>query len=741
MTTVSGVTGQPIDRIDGPLKVSGQAQYAADYHMPDLAHGAVVSARIASGRILSIDTHAALALAGVIEVFTHLNRPKAASIGLKYKDLISPPGTPFRPLHDEHVLFADQPIALVVAESYEAARDAAALITVTYEQTPFDTDLESNRHLAFEPKIPRFGIKGAPKPRGDADAAFVAAPIKIEVDYVTAPEYHNPMELFATTVEWNADGSMLVYDKTQGPQNVQLYLKLALRKRLKDIRVVNRFVGGAFGAALRPSHTVFLAALAARHLQRSIRIVFTRAQMFSQTYRPHALQHVALACDRDGRLQSIKHRALAATSNYENQQEMLVNWSGLAYACKNVKLEYQLVPLATPTPGDMRAPGAATGIFALESAMDELAYEANIDPVELRLANWIDHDQNEDLPITAKAQRECYAQAGERFGWSRRLREPRSMREGHELIGWGMAGGAWDATVAPMPTRARATWRTNGILEIAAAASDIGTGTYTILAQIAAESFGIPVDRVVVQIGDSSLPFNPVEGGSWMAASTGAAVAKACEKLKELIVSTVRKTREVKPKEKLRVVDGRIVSESTFRDGIAIEHALRDQGDISATATNFPDLIGNRKHVSYTHSAVFAEVRVDEQLGVTRVTRVVTAIAAGRILNPKTARSQILGSVVMGISKALHEEGIFDHRLGKVMNHSFADYHIPTNADIYDIDVIFVDEKDPKASPLGIKGVGEIGIVAVAPAIANAIFHATGRRVRRLPITPDKLLI
>jgi xanthine dehydrogenase YagR molybdenum-binding subunit len=740
MATRPSTIGQAIERIDGSVKVSGRAEYAADYDVPHLLHGAIVSSRIARGRIVSIDTSAALALPGVIEVLTHLNRPDAASLGLKYKDMISPPGTPFRPLHDDRVLFADQPIALIVAETYEAARDAAALVNVTYEQQPFETDLHRAADRAFEPKIHRFGVKPPPQPRGDFEAAFAAAPIKIETEYTTAPEYHNAMELFATTVEWRDDGSMLVYDKTQGPQNVQLYLKLSLRKRMKDIRVVNKFVGGAFGSGLRPSHGVFLAALAAQHMKRSIRVVLTRAQMFSVTYRPHAIQRLSLACDHDGRLKAIKHHARSATSTYENQQEMIVNWSGLAYACDNVTLEYQIVPLATPTPGDMRAPGAATGLFALESAMDELAVAANMDPIALRLANWTDRDQNEDLEITSKALRECYAQAGERFGWSQRDARPRSMREDRELIGWGMAGGAWDAMVAPTPTRARATWRTDGKLEIAAAASDIGTGTHTILAQIAAEAFGLQVRDIDVRIGDSSLPFNPVEGGSWMAASTGAAVAKACEKLRRSIVTIARKICGLLHGETVRIDGGRLFSETTLPQGVSITEIIGKYGEVSVTATHFPDVLGNRKHVSYTHSAVFAEVRVDEQLGVVRVTRVVTAIAAGRIINPQTARSQILGGVVMGIGKALHEEGLLDHRFGKVMNHSLADYHISSHADIYDIDVIFVDEQDPRASPLGVKGVGEIGIVAVAPAIANAIFHATGRRIRSLPITLDKLL-
>jgi xanthine dehydrogenase YagR molybdenum-binding subunit len=455
--------------------------------------------------------------------------------------------------------------------------------------------------------------------------------------------------------------------------------------------------------------------------------------MYGVSYRPDAIQHVKLGCDREGRLVAVEHRSVAATSTYEDHDENIVGWSGLAYACPNVTLKSRLARVSRPTPADMRAPGATTGVFALECAMDELAVAAGMDPVAIRLANWTDRDQNEDRDITSKAQRECYAMAAARFGWARRNAQARATREGRELVGWGMAGGVWDALVAPTPTRARVTWRTDGHLEVAAAASDIGTGTYTILAQIAADAFDIDAQEVRVRLGDSTLPMNPVEGGSWMAASTGAAVAKACNKLKRMLVTQAR-ARHGLARGITAFKGGRIA-------GITIGDIVASGGkDLSALATNLPDVVAGRKYVSYSHSAVFAEVRVDEELGVIRVTRVVTAIAAGRIINPKTARSQIVGGVVMGIGYALHEEGLLDHRFGKVMNANLADYHVPANADIYDIEVIFVDEHDDKASPLGVKGVGEIGVVGVAPAIANAIFHATGRRVRDLPITLDKLL-
>ena len=733
--------GKEVNRVEGPLKVSGHAPYAADYPAEGLLHGVIVGSSIANGKVLSIDSAAASALPGVVAVFTHENRPAAGSIGMRYRDLVGPPGTPFRPLHDDLVLFADQPVALVVAESYEAARDAAALVRVSYQEEPFETDLDRAVAASFVPTLPRPFVHRPPSPRGDAEAAFATAPLKIEAHYETAPEYHNPIELFATTAVLDADGKMTVYDKNQGSQNVQLYLRLALGLKAMDLKVVNAYVGGAFGSGLRPAHTVFLAALIANHLGRSLRVVATRSQMFATTYRPHTRQRVELGCGLDGRLVSVRHHAVGATSNYEDQQEVVVNWSGLAYACDNVKLSYEVAKLATPTPADMRAPGAASGQFALECAADELAELAGMDPLAFRLANWVAHDQNSGKEITAKAQRECYAEGAERFGWKSRDLKPRSRRDGHELIGWGMAGGIWEAAMAPLPSRARATWRAGGRLEIAAAASDIGTGTYTILAQIAAESFGIEADQVAVLLGDSSLPYNPIEGGSWMAASTGAAVARACDKLKRELLKAAHHSHEVPRRPTgVRFEGGRMLGAAIPGGALPLGEVLAATGEpLSATGTTMPQLMPSRL-VSYTQSATFAEVRVDEELGVARVTRVVAAVAAGRILNPKTARSQILGGVVMGIGRALHEEGLFDHRFGRVMNASLADYHVPTNADVYDIDVIFVKEDDPRASPLGVKGVGEIGIVGVAPAIANAIWHATGRRVRSLPITPDKLM-
>jgi len=731
-------------RIDGRLKVTGAAKYAGEFPAPGLTYGYVISSDIAHGRIARIDTSAAEAVPGVLRVFTYQNRPKIASDDKKYQDQTAPPGSPMRPLGDDKIAYSGQPIALVVAETFELARYAATLVEIEYESWPHKTDLNAERSSSYVPKEKRNGISPAPPPRGDADAAFAKAPVKFENEYRVAVEHHNPMEPHATTVIWEDGGKLVVYDKTQGVQNSQNYVTGVFGLEKDDVRVISPFVGGAFGSGLRPQYQLFLAVMAAMELRRSVRVVLTRDQMFTFVHRPDTIQTLGIAADKDGKLQAIKHDAVAETSIFEDYQEVVVNWSGLLYDCENMKLTYELAKLNVYTPGDMRAPGATLGVYALEAAMDELAYATGVDPIELRLKNYAEKDQNEGKPFSSKELRACYSQGAERFGWSKRSREPRSMREGRELIGWGMATGVWEAMM--QQTSARAVLSADGKLEVAAATADIGTGTYTIMAQIAADEIGVPIEDVTVKIGDSSLPKSPVEGGSWVAASTGTAVRAACHKVRETLFNHARKV-EGSPLANFgidRVVfeNGRISVAGDPSRFVTFADAMAASGEreISAEETTAPDPENKKKYASYTHSAIFAEVRVDEELGVIRVTRIVNAVAAGKILNLKTARSQILGGVVFGIGMALHEESLMDDKLGRFMNHNIAEYHIPANADVYDIDVIFVDEQDDKASPIGVKGLGEIGIVGTAAAIANAIFHATGRRIRHLPITIDKLM-
>jgi len=727
--------GTATSRVDGRAKVTGEAKYAGEFNAPGLVYGSVIESTIPKGRIARIDTSEALRIEGVLDVLTHENRPRMAGTDDAWKDEVAPEeGSPFRPLYDDRIMFSGQPIALVLAEEWEIARYAASLVRIEYEKQAFVTDLHKQRDQAFVVQKPD-------KPRGDAEKAYAAADVRHEAEYFIPTEHHNPMELFASTVTWDGGGKLTVYDKTQGVQNVQRYLCSVFDKNADDVRVMSPFVGGAFGAGLRPQYQVVLAVLGALALERSVRLVLTRQQMYGLGYRPATIERLALGAKADGTLDAITHEAIAVTSQFEEFSRNDTGWAAQLYKSANAKYVHRLARLDVPTSSDMRAPGAATGVYALESAMDELAVALKLDPMELRLRCYSDRDQNEDIPYTSKALRECYRQGAEAFGWNKRKPEPRSMRDGSELVGWGMATGVWEAL--QVPVAARIVLTSNGHAEVFCAASDIGTGTYTIMAQVAADALGLPIDNISVKLGDSTLPQAPVEGGSWMAASASHAVAATAEEVRKELLA-LAKAMKASPlaNAKLKDVvlaDGKLVHKQDAGRAVSIADAMRHGAidRIEKEQTNsFPD---GSSHARNTHSAVFAEVKVDEQLGVIRVTRVVNAVAAGRILNAKTAHSQIMGSVVWGIGMALHEETVFDHKFGRIMNANIAEYHVPVNADVQDIKVIFVDEPDEIINPLGIKGLGEIGIVGVAAAIANAVYHATGKRVRDLPITLDKL--
>jgi xanthine dehydrogenase YagR molybdenum-binding subunit len=736
---ITTYTGQPLNRVDGRAKVTGGAKYAAEYNVPNLAYGVVVSSAIAKGRILSIDASAALSLDGVLQVFTHENTPKLACRDRDYSDEVAPPGSPFRPLHDDKIIFSAQPIALVVADSFELARYAASLVRVEYKREDHATDLRANRALARTPKE-RDGM-APPAARGDAKKAFAHSDVRVDVEYVVPAEHHNPMEMFASTVLRDEDDTLTVYDKTQGVKNVHAYLCNVFGLAEYEVRVISSYVGGAFGSGLRPQYQVFLAFLAARELKRSVRVSLTRQQMFSFGHRPATIQRVALGASHEGKLEALIHEAIAETSQFEDYSETVTTWSGMLYQCPNATFTHKVVPLNVYTPCDMRAPGASWGVYALECALDELAVQLKKDPVVLRLENYADHDQIEDKPFSSKQLRECYRQASEKFGWQRRNPEPRSMREKNTLIGWGMAGGVWEAMQESASAKAMLT--SDGRLTVSAATADIGTGTYTIMTQLAADLLGLPVENVTFKLGDSALPEAPVEGGSFTASTVGSAVKAVCDQLSKSVFDVARKL----PNSPFKDAD---FSQVLFANGqiqlpretaITLTELMREAKLplLEAEAKAEPDS-NRRKHSCYAHSAVFAEVRIDEDFGTITVLRIVSAVAAGRILNPKTARSQIMGGIVWGIGMALEEESILDHNFGRFMNHNLADYHIPVNADIHDITVLFVDEHDSIVNPIGAKGVGELGLVGVAAAIANAVYHATGKRIRTLPITLDKLI-
>ncbi|HSR75598.1 MAG TPA: xanthine dehydrogenase family protein molybdopterin-binding subunit [Xanthobacteraceae bacterium] len=737
MITTSNQIGKPASRVDGRLKVTGAAKYAGEFNVANLAHGVVVTASIAKGRIKHIDAEEALAVEGVLDVLTHANRGKLASSDDKYKDEIAPDGSPFRPLYDDQVRFNGQPIALVVAEGFEIARFAASLIRVDYEQDAHVTDFEAQRQRTAGGKRPK-----PTHSRGKAARAFDEAAVRVDAAYSMPVEHHNPMEPYAATAVWEADDAITVYDKTQGPLNCRNYVASVFGMKPDKVRVLSHFVGGGFGSGLRPNYELPLAVLAARALKRSVRVTLTRQQMFTIGYRAANVQELKLGADRNGILASFRHDAVSMTSQFEDFQRSFVSWSSQLYRCPNSELAQRLVKLDVNTPCDMRGPGGTEGIWAIECAMDELAYAANLDPLELRLVNYSDRDQIADKPYSSKALRECYRQAAEKFGWSKRSREPRSMRAGNELVGWGMATGIWEAM--QLPASARAVLTANGAVEIASATADIGPGTYTMMAQLAAELLGVPLENVTAKLGDSSLPAAPVEGGSFTTSSVGSAIHAACLEVQKELFGLAQKVKGSPlaglKLDDVRFADGAIRHKDDASRAVSVADAMRigkiDRIEKEASASPRAD----SKYAHSTHSAVFAEVKIDEELGVIRVTRVVSAVAAGRIINPKLAGSQILGAVVGGIGMALHEETVTDQRFGRFMTHNLADYHVPVNADVHAIDVIFVEEPDEEINPLGIKGVGEIGIVGVAAAIANAVYHATGKRVRDLPITLDKLM-
>jgi xanthine dehydrogenase YagR molybdenum-binding subunit len=727
--------GTPTSRVDGYAKVTGAAKYAGEFKGDNLAYSFVVTSTIAKGRITNIDTTDARKVKGVLDVLTHENRPTMSSARDAFRDDVAPDGSPFRPLYDGEIRFNWQPVALVLAETWEIARFAAALVRVEYEREEHATDLHAERNNAEV-------VKGPAEPRGNAAAAFAGADVRHAADYFVPMEHHNPMELFASTVVWEGDGKLTVYDKTQGVQNVQRYLCSIFKKKSEDVRVMSPYMGGGFGAGLRPQYQVVLAALGALALQRSVRLVLTRAQMYGLGYRPATIEHLEIGASKDGTLDAITHEAIAQTSQFEQFARNDTGWSAQLYKCANARYVHKLAKLDLPTSSDMRAPGAASGVYALECAMDEVAVALQMDPVELRLKCYSDIDQSEGLPYSSKALKECYKQGAEAFGWAGRKPEPRSMRDGRELVGWGMATGIWEAL--QMPFAVRLVLTANGHAEVSSAASDIGTGTYTIMAQVTADMLGIPIENVSVKLGDSTLPRAMVEGGSWTAASLAQAIAQASAEIRKELLRLAKSVPQSPlagtSENDVALIDGRIASTKDSKKSVAVADAMRhgtvDRIEKRSTAA----FAKTPKHAHNTHSAVFAEVKIDEQIGIIRVTRVVSAVAAGRILNTKTAASQISGSVVWGIGMALHEETVIDHRFGRIMNANIAEYHVPVHADVQDIKVIFVDEPDSIINPLGVKGVGEIGIVGVAAAIANAVYHATGKRIRDLPVTLDKVL-
>jgi xanthine dehydrogenase YagR molybdenum-binding subunit len=738
--------GKPISRLEGKLKVTGAARYAAEYEVPDLLYGYVVNSTITKGKIIQIDDSAARALEGVVEVLTHENRPKLAWFDMQYADMDAPPGIVFKPLHDAEIKYNGQPIALVIATDFETARYAATLLHIDYEEQPYETCLQSNLLKARDAKKGLATIlrPPPPKPTGDFEEAFKNAAVKVEAAYRHSTEHHNPMELFATTTVYEGKGKLTIYDKTQGTINNQLFVANIFGLHYKDVRVLAPFVGGAFGAGLRPQYQLFLCAMAALHLKRNVRVTLDRKQMFSFSHRPQNVQMLRFCTDAEGILTGLNHSAISETSQFEDYTETVADWSHKLYPAPNTLFEYKLVPLDVYTPVDMRAPGGSTAMHAIECTMDKLAYKLNIDPLELRLRNYAETDPSTGKPFTSKALKECYREAAEKFGWHQRNPRPGSMTRGNKLVGYGMATGIWDAY--QFPSRVEAIITPEGKLVVNNAVTDIGTGTFTVMTQIAADELGLPIEDVTFGYGDSKKPFSMFQGGSAMTSSTGVAIVVAARALKKKLLKKA-KSMDNSPlskatAEEVIFKDGNIYWKNDPSVVVSLKSiiAFNKGRAIKVTSMGKPHMLKLRKYTKATHSACFVEVEVDKELKTITVTRAVTAVAAGKIINPKTARSQVAGSMVWGISKALHEETILDETLGKYINANLGEYHIPVHADINELEVIFADEKDELINELGVKGVGEIGLVAMPAAIANAVFHATGRRINKLPIHFDELL-
>ncbi|WP_316846781.1 xanthine dehydrogenase family protein molybdopterin-binding subunit [Pedobacter psychrodurus] len=738
--------GKPISRLEGRLKVTGAAKYAAEYDVENLLHGYVVNSSITKGSIVSINARKAMTIPGVISVLSHQNRPKLAWFDLQYADMDAPPGTVFKPFFDEQILYNGQPIALVVAEDFETARYAATLVEFDFEEKPFEACLDDQKGQARAPKT---GLATAlkpppPPPTGDFEEAFENAAVKVESDFSHGTEHHNPMELFATTTKYEGEGKLTIYDKTQGTINNQLFVANVFGLKYKDVRVLAPFVGGAFGSGLRPQYQLLLCAMAALHLKRNVRVVLDRKQMFSFSHRPQTSQKLRFATDINGRLTAMSHSSVSETSSYEDYTEPVASWSHRLYPAPNTLFEQKVVPLDVCTPMDMRAPGGSTSLHAIECTMDELAYKLKIDPLDLRLLNYSDVDPSSKKPYTSKALRECYLQAAERFGWKDRNPEPGSMSRGNKLIGYGMATGIWDAF--QFPSRVEAMITAEGKMILNNAVTDIGTGTFTVMTQIAADELGLAIQDVDFRYGDSKKPFSMFQGGSAMTSSTGVAIVVAAKELKKKILKVARKM-DNSPFAKtgdreITFNAGTIQLKADQTTAVSFSEIIAFNKGRTIKTTNMgkPHMLKLRKYGKATHSASFVEVEVDRELGTVTVTRVVTAVAAGKIINPKTAKSQIYGSMVWGISKALHEETIMDKNLGKYINANLGEYHIPVHADIKEMEVIFADEKDELINELGVKGVGEIGLVGMPAAISNAIFHATGKRINSLPIHFDELI-
>jgi xanthine dehydrogenase YagR molybdenum-binding subunit len=707
------VIGDPLNRVDGRLKVTGGAKYSGEYKVPGLTYGVLVPATITNGVVTAMDIKAAQRAPGVLAVITPFNAPPVPG----YQPGAAKPVRGLKLFNDTEIHFNGQPIALVVAETFERATYAATLIRTTYQPQPFETDFHKNFDKGVVPNEGKY----KDYVRGEVDA-YKNAPVIVEQDYMLPSEMHNPMELHVTTAFWDGEDKVTLYTKSQGVIGSQRAISNAFGLDPANVQIHSRFVGGAFGSSLRTWPHEVAAVQAAKLVKRPVRLTLTREQMFTLVgYRPLTIQKIGLGATTDGKLAGITHESHSQTAVYEEFTESAVGVSRFLYASPNANTRYKVVPLNVGVPAPMRGPGEATGSFALESALDELSYKLGIDPIELRLRNYTDTDPERNLPWSSKFLKECYQQGAQRIGWDKRPTQPGTLRDGEWLIGYGIGCGAFGAYRSK--TEAKIKLLPDGTVNIRSATSDIGPGTATAMTLIAADLLGIPADKITFELGDSSFPVAPTQGGSQTCSSVGSAVHDACVALKQKL-----NTLAGLPPDSAAPIDYSTIL--TQHNLPMLE--LTQESHAGDDAKNYS---------MYSFSAHFAQVAVHPLTGQVKVRKLVAVVDGGKIVNHKTAGSQMIGGAVGGIGMVLTEEAVFDDHFGRYVNGNFADYHVPVNADIPDIEAIFIDKPDPIINPIGTKGLGEISLIGVAAAVANAVYNASGKRIRELPITPDKILM
>jgi xanthine dehydrogenase YagR molybdenum-binding subunit len=740
---VTPAIGRSVNRVDGREKVTGAARYCGEIQLPGLAHAAIVGATIPSGRVTAIHSAHALAASGVVDVLTHQNLPRIAGEPRLLPSLAGgpAPGESFFPMQDEVVHYAGQPVAMVIADSVEEAHWAASLVAVSYDRTPSVTTIDEGRDAAVEADKLFGGLMPARTERGDVERALAEADVRIDAEYRMAANHHNPIEAPTTTAVWDGD-RLTLHDSTMGVRASQLTVSHLLGIPLSKVRVITHFVGGSFGMKAMVWPHVTLAAMAARHSGRPVRLAMTRTQMFtSNGHREEQEQRVSIGARRDGRLTAIRHEKLSITSPFDDWAEPATGVSSQLYECESYEGSHRLIHGNTMTPTFTRGPGESVGSFVLESAMDELAHELGIDPVELRIQDHAATDPRGN-PWTSDGLEQCLRRGAERFGWQKgRARQ----RDGSWLIGHGMAAAAYP--VAPfMPAQhARARLYADGSAVVETSTQEFGTGVATIMTQVGADALGVPLEAVSAGLGDTDMPNTSSAVGSAGATMVSASVHAAGTALREQLVAKA-------------VADDRSPLHGSDAGDVEVEDGrmfLRDRPD---TGEAYAELLG-RNRMSYaedsgtwapppmdaplgllTFGAQFAEVAVDADLGLVRVRRMVGAFAPGRVLNPKLASSQLMGGMLWGLGQALLEGNQMDARHGRWGASNLGEYLVPVNADAPDVTVELVEVEDEGFNPLGVKGVGEIGQVGVAAAIANAVFDATGRRIRRLPLAPELVM-